>query len=73
MPTDSSAKYNWDNKKRLQKKKDSLNISVFLKKKKKKSNNMGVNDTKISQKMKNKGWLDIEKNITRWGKTPHYN
>ena len=48
-----SAKYYQENKERLQKKlvKD---IKVFLKKKKRKSDNMVVNVTKISQRMKNK-------------------
>ena len=40
-------------------------IKVFLKKKKKKSNNMVVNITKVSQKMKKISWLSIEKNITK--------
>ena len=34
---------------------------------------MVVKDTKISQKMKNKRWLSIEKNITKWEKSPYYN
>ena len=34
---------------------------MLLKKKKRKSKNMVVNDIKISQKMKNKGQLKIEK------------
>ena len=38
-------------------------IKVFLKKKKKKSDNIVMNVTKISQKMKNKSFLSIEKNI----------
>ena len=38
---------------------------VFLKKKKKKSNNMVVNDTRIYQKMKNKGLLNIKTNIIK--------
>ena len=49
-------KYYQENKKRLQKK-------IFLKKKKKKCDNMVVNVTKISQKMKNKSFLSLEKNI----------
>ena len=63
MSKNSSAKYYQDNKERLQKKlvKD---IKVFLKKKKKK-NNMVVKDEKISQKIKNKSWLSIEKNIIK--------
>ena len=58
-----STKYYQGGKERLQKKlvKD---IKIFLKKKKKKSNNIVVNITKISQKMKNKSFLSIEKNIT---------
>ena len=57
-----SAKYYQENKERLQKKlvKD---IKIFLKKKKKKRDNMVVNVTNISQKMKNKSLLSIEKNI----------
>ena len=53
--------YYQENKERLQTKlvKD---IKIFLKKKK--SDNMVVNDTKISQKMKTKSLLSIEKNIT---------
>ena len=56
------AKYYQENKERLQKKlvKD---IKIFLRKKKKKSNNMVVNVTKISQKMKNKSLLSITKEI----------
>ena len=55
-----SAKYYQENKERLQKKlvKD---IKSFLKKKK--SDNMVVNITKISHKMKNKSLLNIGKNI----------
>ena len=57
-----SAKYYQHNKERLQKKlvKD---IKIFLKKKKWKSNNMVINITKISRKMKKKSLLSIEKNI----------
>ena len=61
---DLSAKYYQNDKKRLQKKLVK-NITVFLKKKKKKSDSMVVNNTKISQKMKNKRLLRIEKNITK--------
>ena len=55
-----SAKYYQENKERLQKKlvKD---IKIFLKKRK--SDNMVVNITKISHKMKNKSLLNIGKNI----------
>ena len=57
-----SAKYYQENKEIIQKNlvKD---IKIFLRKKKKKSNNMIVNVTKISQKIKNKSLLSIEKNI----------
>ena len=48
--------------KKMKKKKFVKNIKIFLKKKKKKSDNMAMNDTKISQKMKNKSLLSIEKN-----------
>ena len=49
-------------KQRLQKKlvKD---INIFLKKKKKISDNIVVNITNISQRMKNRTLLNIEKNI----------
>ena len=62
MSKNLSVKYYQKNKERLQKKlvKD---IKIFLKKKKKKSNNMVVNVTKISQKMKKINWLSTEKNI----------
>ena len=58
-----STKYYQEGKERLQKKlvKD---IEIFLKKKKKKSSNMVMNVTKIFQKIKNKSFLSIEKNIT---------
>ena len=45
-------------------------INIFLKKKKKKSDNMLMKDTKISQKIKNKSHLGIEKSIIKWEKTP---
>ena len=62
-----SAKYYQENKKRLQKK-HLKETKLFLNKKKKKSNIMVVNVTKISQKMKNKSLLSIEKNIVKWKK-----
>ena len=49
-----SAKYYQNNKERLQRK-------VLSMRKKKKSDNMGVNNIKISLKMKDKGQLGIEK------------
>ena len=57
-----SAKYYQENKEIPQKKllKD---IKIFLRKKKKKSNNMVVNITKISQKIKKVSWLSLEKDI----------
>ena len=55
-----SAKYYQDNKERLHKKLMKV-IKFFLKEKKKKSNNMVINDTKISQMMKNKSWLSRKK------------
>ena len=63
MSKNLPSKYYQENKERLQKKlvKD---IKIFLKKKKKKTNNIVVNVTKISQNMKNKSLLGIEKNIT---------
>ena len=57
-----SAKYCQENKEKLHKK-ACERIKIFLKNKKKKSDNMVVNVTKISQKMKNKSLLSIEKNI----------
>ena len=41
--------------------------------KKKKSSNTGMNDIKISLKIKNKNWLSIEKNIMKYRKIkrPH--
>ena len=64
MSTTLSTKYYQENKYRLQKKlvKD---IKIFLKKKKKKSYNMVMNVKKISQKIKNKIFLSIEKNIIK--------
>ena len=55
-----SANYYQYNKERLQKKLVKY-IKVFLKKKKKKTNNLDVNDTKISQRMKIKSFLNIQK------------
>ena len=72
MSKDSSANYYQSNKERLQKKKLVKDIKVFLKKKKKKGNNILINEMKIYQKMKNKNFLNIEKNIKR-EKTPDYN
>ena len=41
---------------------------IFLKKRKEKSNNMVVNVTNNSQKIKNRSLLSIEKNIMEWEK-----
>ena len=40
-------------------------VKIFLKAEEKKNNNMMVNIIKISQKMKKKSWLSIEKNIIK--------
>ena len=60
MSKNLSTKYYQENKERLQKElmKD---IKIFLGKKKKKNDNMVVNVTKISQKIKIINWLSIEK------------
>ena len=57
-----SAKYNQEKKERLQKKalERYQNLS---KEEKEKNHNMVVNVTKISQKMKKRNWLSIDKNI----------
>ena len=55
-----SGKYYHENKERLQKKL-AKDIKIFLQKKKK-SDNMVVNVTRISQKMKSNSLLSIEKN-----------
>ena len=51
MSKNLSAKYYQENKERL-KKNIVKNIKIILRKKKNKSNNMVVNNTKISQKIK---------------------
>ena len=57
-----SAKHYQENKERLQKKLAKY-IKIFLEKKKKNSGNMVVNISKISQKMRNKSLLSVEKNL----------
>ena len=58
------AKQNRKNQNKTKQKQNTVkDIKIFLKMEKKKSNNMVVNVTKISQKMKNKSLLGIEKNI----------
>ena len=54
-----SAKYYQENKERLEQKNVVKDIKIFPQKKK--SNNMIVNVTKVSQKMKKINWLSIEK------------
>ena len=66
-----SAKHYQENKERLQKKLAKY-IKIFLEKKKKKSGNMVVNISKISQKMRNKSLLSVEKNIIESEKMPYY-
>ena len=48
-------------------------INIFLHKKKKKNSNMVMNVTKISQNMKKKSFLSIEKNVAELEKMPNYN
>ena len=40
-----------------------MKVKIFLKKKKNKSDNMVVNFTKISQNMKNKSFLGIDRTL----------
>ena len=72
MSKNLTAKYYQENKGRLYKKthKRYQNLSQ---EQKKNSNNMVVNATKISQKMKNKSLLSIEKNIIGREKTLYFN
>ena len=60
MSKNLSAKYYQEDKESLQKRLVK-NIKIFQRKKKKKSDNIVVNVIKISQKMKTKSWLNIEK------------
>ena len=60
MSENLSAKYYQEDKESLQKRLVK-NVKIFQRKKKKKSDNIVVNVTKISQKMKTKSWLNIEK------------
>ena len=71
LSRNSSAEYYQENKERLQKKliKDS---KIFLEKKETKKK-MVVNITRISQKMKKKSLVSIEKNIVEWEKMPYHN
>ena len=55
-----------ENKERLQKKKRHVKgIKTYPKPKKIKSNNVFVNNIKVSPKMKNEGWLSTEKHIIK--------
>ena len=72
MSKNSSVNYYQDNKERLDEKLKN-DIKVFLRKKKEKRSNTVVKDTQVYWKMKNKGSLSIEKNITKWEKTLYYN
>ena len=62
MSKNLSANNYQENKERLEKKL-MKNNKIFLKEKKKKIDNIVVKDTKICQKLKNKSFLSIEKNI----------
>ena len=64
MPKDLSAKYYQENKERLQKK-ASERYQNLSKEEQEESDNMVMNVTKISQKMKKINWLNIEKNIIK--------
>ena len=57
-----------DYKKQLKK-----HFKIFIRKKKKKTDNMVINVTKISQKMKNKSLSSVENSIVEWEKTLGYN
>ena len=60
------SKHYQDIKKRLQTKARERYQSYSKEKKTKKKKNMVMKDTKISQNMKNKSWLSIEKNVMKW-------
>ena len=72
MSKNLSAKYYQEDKESLQKKLVK-NIKIFLRRKKKKSDSMVMNITKISQQMKDKNLLNIEKKIIEREKTLYYN
>ena len=65
MSKDSLVKYYTKNKKEKQSFQRKLVkvMKIFLTKKKQKNDNMLANYIKISQKVKSKSWLSIEKNI----------
>ena len=70
MPEDSSPKYYRNKKEKLQKKSLGKIPRSFQRKKNKKkpkknNNKMGENYIKVSLKIKSKGWLRLEKNVTR--------
>ena len=61
MSENVSPKYYWENKERLQIKAREKDQILSKEEKEKKSNNMVMNVTKISQKMKNKRLMIIKK------------
>ena len=80
MSENLSVKYYQKKKKKKKKRKKDYKIKVreryqnlSKEEKNKKSNNMVVNVTKISQKMKNKSLLSIEKTIIECEKMLYYN
>ena len=72
MPKNSCAEYSQENNERLQNRcvKD---INTYPTKKRKQIDYMVANEIKIYLTMKKKGWLSIEKNTIKLGKTLHNN
>ena len=68
MSENVSPKYYWENKERLQIKAREKDQILSKEEIEKKSNNMVMNVTKISQKMKNKRLMIMKKNIIEWEK-----
>ena len=70
---DSSGKYYQNSKKNNNNNNNNLvkNIEVLLKKEQNQEHS--CEQSKLYQKLKNKNWLSVEKNITKWEKGPHYN
>ena len=68
MSENVSPKYYWENKERLQIKAREKDQILSKEEIEKKSNNMVMNVTKISQKMKNKRLMIMKKNIIEWQK-----
>ena len=73
MSKDSLAKYYQDNKEILNKETRERYQSLSKEEKEKKTHKRGVSNIKNSLKVKNKDWLSVERNITKWEKTLHYN